>query len=411
MTTKKGLSFVGVISFVLVFLLFSFSFVSGQPASSAPKTIKIGASISLTGRFAAGGTDVADGYKIAVKHINDDGGLFIKEYNKKIPIELIIYDDESDPSKTVTRLEKLNSVDKVVAYLGEFASDMNIAGLGIAEKNKIPWVGITISVENAFNQGFKYTFAPNMFSYMEVAAFFNALDSIPKDQRPKKIANFELQVDWGKECTKYLHQYAKERGYTIALEQKYAPDTKDFASLILAAKSAGCDAVFSVPTPPQSMALIKQMKELDYAPKATCFVRGPDLSNYWQVMGKDANYILTSGEWTPEMPYTGNKKLVADYRAQYPNKPIGMPVGNGYSAFQVLADAITRAGKLDREAIRQALTTTDIMTVKGRVTFDKRGIGNVPWVLAQWQNGKLEIVVSPDYKPAPLLLAPPWSKR
>ena len=130
MTTKKGLSFVGVISFVLVFLLFSFSFVSGQPASSAPKTIKIGASISLTGRFAAGGTDVADGYKIAVKHINDDGGLFIKEYNKKIPIELIIYDDESDPSKTVTRLEKLNSVDKVVAYLGEFASDMNIAGLG-----------------------------------------------------------------------------------------------------------------------------------------------------------------------------------------------------------------------------------------------------------------------------------------
>jgi branched-chain amino acid transport system substrate-binding protein len=250
-----------------------------------------------------------------------------------------------------------------------------------------------------------------MFSYMEVAAFFNALDSIPKDQRPKKIANFELQVDWGKECTKYLHQYAKERGYTIALEQKYAPDTKDFASLILAAKSAGCDAVFSVPTPPQSMALIKQMKELDYAPKATCFVRGPDLSSYWQVMGKDANYILTSGEWTPEMPYTGNKKLVADYRAQYPNKPIGMPVGNGYSAFQVLSDAIIRAGKLDREAIRQALTTADIMTVKGRVTFDKRGIGNVPWVLAQWQNGKLEIVVSPDYKPAPVLLAPPWSKR
>lgn len=378
--------------------------------AQAPDRIKVGASISLTGRFAAGGNDVAEGYKLAVKHINEAGGIMVKEFNKKLPVELIIYDDESDPSKAVSRLEKLNS-DKVVAYLGEFASDMNIAGLGTAEKNKIPWVGVTISVENAFNQGFKYTFAPNMFSYMEVAAFFDVLDSIPKEQRPKKIAHFELQADWGRECGKYLRQYAKERGYTIAIEQKYAPDTKDFSSVILAAKAAGCDAVFSVPTPPQSITLIKQMKELDYAPKATCYVRGPDLSTFWQVMGKDANYIITSGEWTPDMPYPGNKKLVADYRAQHGNKPIGMPVGNGYSAFQVLADAIGRAVKLDRESIRQALTTTDVNTVKGRVTFDKRGIGNVPHVLAQWQNGKLEVVVSPDYKAVPVLVATPWSKR
>jgi len=393
---------------LVAFLLFSVTPLFAQ--SAAPKTIKIGASIALTGSFAAGGNDVANGYKVALKHINDEGGIMVKEFNRKIPIELVIYDDESDPSKTVTRLEKLNG-DKVVAYLGEFGSDMNIAGLAIAEKNKIPWVGVTISVENAFNQGFKYTFAPNMFSYMEVAAFYNALDSIPKDQRPKKIANFELQVDWGKECSKYLNQYAKERGYTVAVEQKYAPDTKDFSSLILAAKSAGCDAAFSVPTPPQSMALIKQMKELDYAPKATCFIRGPDLSNYWDVMGKDANYIMCAGEWTADMPYPGNKKLVADYKAMFPNRLLGMPVGNGYSAFQVLADAIAKAPKLDRESIRQALTTVDVMTVKGRVTFDKRGIGNVPWVLAQWQNGKMEIVTAPDFKPAPVLLAPPWTKR
>lgn len=408
MKAKKGMS-LAVISLVVAFLLFSVTPLFAQ--GPAPKTIKIGASISLTGNFAAGGTDVANGYKVAVKHLNDDGGIMVKEFNRKIPVELIIYDDESDPSKTVTRLEKLNSGDKVVAYLGEFASDMNIAGLATAEKNRIPWVGVTISVEDAFNQGFKYTFAPNMFSYMEVAAFFNALESIPKDQRPKKIANFELQVDWGKECSKYLHKYAEERGYTVAVEQKYAPDTKDFSSLILAAKAAGCDVAFSVPTPPQSMALIKQMKELDYAPKATCFIRGPDLSNYWDVMGKDANYIMCGGEWTADMPYPGNKKLVADYKALYPNRLLGMPVGNGYSAFQVLADAIGKAPKLDREAIRQALTTADIVTVKGRVTFDKRGIGNVPWALAQWQNGKMEIVTTPDFKPAPVLVAPPWNKR
>jgi branched-chain amino acid transport system substrate-binding protein len=408
--TKKGFLISAVALLFATGLLLSHG-PGGFAQSSPPKTIKVGGAVSLTGKYAAGGVDVADGYRIAVKHINDAGGIMVKEYGEKIPLELLLYDDESDPSKTVTRLEKLYSVDNVPVYLGEFASDMNIAGLGIAEKNKVPWIGVTMAVENAFNQGFRYTFAPCMFSFMEVGSMFDALDTISKDKRPIKIANFELQVDWGKECTKYVNKLAAERGYKVVLEQKYAPDTKDFSSLILAAKAAGADVLFSVPTPPQSMAIIKQMKELDYAPKATCFIRGPDLSNYWQVMGKDANYILTCGEWTPDMPYPGNKKLVDDYKAQHPGKLIGMQVGTAYGAVQILADSITRAGKLDREAIRNAIAATDLKTVRGRVTFDKRGIGNVPWSLCQWQNGKLEVVRNPDFKTTPVLLAPPWGQR
>jgi branched-chain amino acid transport system substrate-binding protein len=384
--------------------------ISGE-CTEPPEEIVVGASVPLTGKFAAGGVDVADGYKIAAKHINQDGGIFVKEYGKKIPLKIMIYDDESDPSKAVTRLEKLYSVDKVTAYLGGFSSAMNSSGLAIAEKNKVPWVGVTIAAEGLFNQGFKYCFAACMFSFMEVEAFFDALDSIPKEKRPTKIANFELQTDWGLECGKYLEKYAKERGYQIALVQKYARNTSDFAPLIMAAKNAGCDALFSVPTPPQSMKLIKQMKELDYAPGVTCFIRGPDLSNYWEVMGEDANYILTCGEWTAEMDYKGNKKLVDDYLEQKKVKIIGMQVGTAYGAVQVLADAITRAGSLDRKAIRDALAKTDLMTVRGNVSFDQRGIGNVPHSLCQWQNGKLEVVVNPDKTTAEVQLAPAWGKR
>jgi branched-chain amino acid transport system substrate-binding protein len=391
--------------------LFAFAPIMLDFAYGAPEAIKVGASVSLTGKFAAGGVDVADGYKLAAKHINENGGVFVKEYGKKIPLEIIIYDDESDPNKTVTRLEKLHSVDKVVAYLGGFSSAMNTAGLAIGEKNKVPWVGVTIAAESVFSQGFKYTFAPCMFSFMEVTAFFDALDSTPPNKRPKKIANFELQSDWGIECGKYLKKFGAERGYEIALVQKYAKGTSDFAPLIMAAKAAGCDAVFSVPTPPQSMTLIKQMKELDYAPKATCLIRGPDLSNYWKIMGEDANYILTCGEWSPEMKYPGNKKLVDAYRAEKPGKIIGMQVGCAYGAVQILADAIERAGILKGTAIRDALKKTDLMTVRGHVTFDDRGIGQVPYSLCQWQNGKLEVVVNPDFTTASFLPAPAWSER
>jgi len=59
-------------------------------AAEAPATIKLGAVIALTGAMASGGKDVRAGYEIAIKHINDAGGVFVKEYNKKLPLELII---------------------------------------------------------------------------------------------------------------------------------------------------------------------------------------------------------------------------------------------------------------------------------------------------------------------------------
>ena len=84
-------------------------------AAPAPDAIKIGCTLPLTGRFAANGIEVKDGYEIAVQHINEDGGILIKEYGKKIPVKLIMYDDESDPTKAAARYEKLFSEDKVIS--------------------------------------------------------------------------------------------------------------------------------------------------------------------------------------------------------------------------------------------------------------------------------------------------------
>ena len=206
-------------------------------AEPAPATIKIGATIALTGRMAAGGKDVKAGYELAVKHINDAGGVMVKQYGKKIPLELIVVDDESDPVKTTTRLDRLYSVDRVVAYLGGFSSDLNVVGMAAAEKHKIPWIGVTIAVEAPFNAGYKWCFAAFSMSSDQVRSYFDLLDSIPKDLRPTKIAHLELQDDWGKECAAYLRQTAKERGYAVVVDSKYASNSNDFSSLILQMRS------------------------------------------------------------------------------------------------------------------------------------------------------------------------------
>ena len=381
-------------------------------AAEAPATIKLGAVIALTGAMASGGKDVRAGYEIAIKHINDAGGVFVKEYNKKLPLELIILDDESDAVKTTTRLDKLSSVDNVVAYLGGFSSDLNVVGMSTAEKNKVPWIGVTVAAEAPFRKGFKYIFVPFSLAGDQVTTFFDLLDSIPKEQRPVKLGHMELQVDWGKECGEYIRDMAKKRGYTVIAEQKYAPPTKDFSSLIMDLKSAGADVIFSVPTPPQSIMIVKQMKELNYAPKVTLFIRGPDLSTYWDAMGKDANYVVSDGNWDETMKYPGNERVVRDYRAKYPQvASIGIPVGCAYGALQILAKAIETAGTLDREKLRSTIGKVEIMTVRGPIKFRENGSAIIKYGFRQWYNAKNVQIWPKEVAVGELRLAPPWDKR
>jgi branched-chain amino acid transport system substrate-binding protein len=399
---------------LLIVLIFTVLFPWGVNAASTPvpATIKIGTVIALTGRMASGGKDIKAGYELAVKHINENGGIFVKEFAKKIPVELIILDDESDTVKTASRLDKLYSVDRVIAYLGGYSSLINVAGMSVAEKNKVPWVGVTITVEGPFNRGYRYIFAPFSMTSLVVSTYMDLLDFVQGDQKPKKIAHLELQSDWGNEAAKFLREDAKKRGFNIVVDEKYSMSTNDFSSLILESKSAGADTLFSVSSPTQSMTMVKQMKELNYAPKITYFVSGPDLTTFWDSMGQDANGIISSMNWDESFNFPGNKKLSQDYRANNPGvKFIGNPVGAAYAAVQVLSNSIERAGTLDREKIRDVIAATDMMTVRGQVKFKKNGEGIVLYALGQWQNGNLNVVFPSQVATAPLLLAPPWDKR
>src|SRR5882672_5024328 len=94
------------------------------PSLAAAQSIKIGAVVPLTGRYGPGGAQVRTGYEIAVEQINAAGGVSVG--GKKMPLELVLLDDESDATKTVARLETL-AAQGVVAYLGGFGSDLHAA--------------------------------------------------------------------------------------------------------------------------------------------------------------------------------------------------------------------------------------------------------------------------------------------
>ena len=378
------------------------------PLPAWAQAVKVGAVVPVTGRYGAGGAQVRAGYEIAVEQINAAGGVTVG--TAKLPIELVLQDDESDATKTVARLEGL-AAQGVVGYLGGFGSDLHAAAASVAEKNRLPYLGVAFALQKIHQQGFRYLFSPFWKSPDIGQATQGLLGLIPAAERPKTVAIFQEKTDWGREMAAAWTEAGKAAGYQVVLTGEYAPGAKDFSDIILKARTANAEVVLALPTPPDGMTLVKQMKELGYTPKLSLFIRAPDAQIWSQNLGKDGDFMVLAAGWHHAMKGAGVKEL-NDAHQKRVGRPADPLVGPAYACVQILAAAVTRAGSPDREKIRDAIAATSMNTVVGSVKFRPDGTGIVPQALLQWINGKQELVWPKEVATAPLAFpAPAFAKR
>jgi ABC-type branched-subunit amino acid transport system substrate-binding protein len=379
----------------------------------APEFIELGSSIPLTGPFGSLGNMVLPGYEFAVADINAAGGVYVEEYGVKIPLRLTYYDDESDPTKAVSRLETLYSDQNVTAYLGGAGSSMHAAASAIAEKNQVPYCGIAFALYQIHQQGYNYLFSPFPKSPQQAKDTFEILNAaIPEGERPTKVAIFSYSDDWGKEIGALWQQNATEYGYEVVLyeERPVAPDN-DWSDAILKAKAAGAEVLLSLPIFPDGSGMFKTMAELGWTPKFALVIRAPEGVNWGESMGTIGEYVTIFPGWHHGVNFEGVDELNEQYQAQY-GRPADLLTGPAYACVQIIAAGIEKAGTLDREAVRDAISSIDTSTVIGPVTFNEDGTGNVLNPLIQWQNGQLELVWPSEHATADFIYpAPPFEER
>lgn len=379
------------------------------PAADGGETIKLGAVVPLTGRYGAIGAQIKIGYEIAVETLNRAGGVSLG--GRKLPLELVLLDDESDATKTVARLETLAG-QGVPVYLGGLGSDLHAAAAAIAEKNRTPYCGVGFALYSIHQQGYKYLFSPFWKSPDITKATFRALaDNVPEAQRPRKVGIFQEKTDWGKEMADLWEKEAAANGYQVVVRAEYAVGVKDFSDLILKAKGAGVELLLAVPNPPDGMAIVKQLQELDFAPKATFFFRAPDPPVWSRNLGKAGDYVGFGPGWHHTLKYPGVAELTEAHQKRV-GRPADPAVGPSYACVQLFADAIQRAGSLDRSKIRDAMAASNMMTVTGPVRFNPDGTSPVPAVLLQWLQGTKEVVWPKEFATKPFgYPAPPFRQR
>ena len=396
-----------VLVIAITSLMLTFPAAPGIGAAAA--TAKLGAAIPLTGRYASGGAQVRAGYEFAVEDINARGGVRLG--TQRVQLQVTVVDDESDPTKTVSRLEAL-AAQGTATLLGGFGSDLHAAAAAVAEKNKIPYCGVAFALHAIHEHGFRFLFSPFPKSpeiASETYRFLNA--SIAAADRPRRVAIFQERTDWGRELGDIWTARSGENGYQIVLRADYTPLSRDLSDIILRAKSAGAEAVLAVPTPPDGITLIREMKELDFNPKIVMLIRAADGVSWAQGLGKDGDDVLLAPGWHHAVKFPGVAELNAKHEQRFA-RPADVIVGPAYACVQIVADAIERAGTLDPPAIRDAIAATNLQTVIGRVRFRPDGTGLVPTVFVQWQAGKQELVWPKDLGAVPFLYpAPPWRGR
>ncbi len=154
------------------------------------------------------------------------------------------------------------------------------------------------------------------------------------------------------------------------------------------------------------------MRELDVTPKAIVFTAGSDLPEFYQQLGRNAEYIYSPTPWEPDLPFPGSREFEEAYRRMWGHDPIYQSAA-AYGGALVFEKAIRQVGGLDREKIREALLTLEDTNMFGTYRVDERGVQTGrKMAILQWREGK-KVVVWPKAVASaePVYPMPGWRER
>jgi len=379
----KKLSKVVMFHFVLVLCLA----VAGSVFAAERTEIRVGTINSLTGVNAMTGKEHLWAYKLAIADINAKGGVYVKEYGKKLPIKLIVADDKSVEDQAAAAMERLIKRDKIDLALSTNITPLNLAAATVCEKYKMYYQIVVSFLEDIEKQNYKWT--SDHFAYISKIARqpFEIWEALPEDQRPKRPALLMEDNMDGQGFGKGFMALAEEFGYKFAVTEPFAVGTKDFSSILLKYKAAKVDAIVTLCPPTDGITMLRQMKEQGLQIPFILGYKGFWPREFEQAMGKDANYVIHDGFWSDTLGHPGSKELQERFIKEFGYDSVS--VGLSYSNPQVLAQAIERAGSLDAGKVRdEVFGGTFEGTTMGTVKYSERGIAEMPFLALQWWDGK-----------------------
>jgi branched-chain amino acid transport system substrate-binding protein len=410
---------------LLVSAALAFFVAAPAPAAAPPKAVKIGITAPLTGPAAEAGVALKQGFLLAMEEWNAKGGVTVKEFNQKIPVEVLIEDCQSKPEVGVSLAEKLFTRDKVDVLLGDsFHSSVTMAIMELAPKYgklimSVEPVSEEIAKKVASNPKRYWNFwkgdwgstgyADSVFSTYRFLEKQKAFQS-----KTKKIAFLVEDTDYGRSNAEKAKELFTSIGFqSVAMETVPLGHT-DFYPQLGKLKSLEADVLMSVFTPLSSgVALAKQFLEVGLKAYHHA-IYYPLRPEFVPQAGKSGDFLI----WSPMLMDPVNVPLHKEFAERLKkrwNAVMNNDHASGYDGLNNILDAVERAGSLDSKKVVEALSKLDKKGIMGRYAFEqsnhqiKHGEEFIPVPAAQIIDGKSQIIWPAGLASGKFQL-PPWLK-
>ncbi len=376
------------------------------------ETLTLGSAISLTGKYATNGIHAKNGYEFAIQKIAENGGVQIGDtcYN----FNVIYYDDESKGDRGATLAERLIQQDGVQYMLGPYSSGLTKAIAPVTEKYGIPMVEAEGASRSLFNQGYKYLFAVLSTSEQYLASAITLAAEMAekegKDPASVKVAVAVENDPFSLDIRAGVLEDASKYGMQIVVDEKLPRDLSDMTAILTKVKLTKPDVLIVSGHSKGAATAVRQVGEqkISVPMFAITHCESADVTGNF---GDYAENVLCSTQWAETLTYEDAifgtaANYEVEFKAAFPEyaeKKVPYQTAQASAAVYVFKDAFERAGTLDKEAVRDAISATDLMTFYGGIKFSDAG-NNVakPMVLRQIQGGEYNVVAPSEFASHPL---------
>ncbi|MEJ3653661.1 amino acid ABC transporter substrate-binding protein [Actinomycetes bacterium KLBMP 9759] len=367
----------------------------GTPPSAGGGTgpVTIGVSLPLTGEFSQPGKQAQRGYEVWQDMINAKGGLLGRK------VELTIVDDASSQDTVVANYTRLITQDRVDLLLGTFSSLLNYPASAVAEKNGMLFVEPAGGAPRMFEQGFHYLFfAQPATAPRQAEVFVKWIESLPADQRPRTAAYPLLDDPFTTPIIETMQRSLEALGVRTVYSAVYPPETTNFQPVAGAIAQAAPDLVAQGSQFEDGIGLARSLQQLGFSPKMFFQSNAPSFAGQYSSGVGEANTegVFYTVSWNERAETPLNADFVRRYGEMYANEAPAEDAADAFAAAQVVQAAVEAVGRIDQKALADWLHANTVTTILGDLSWDATGAPQSQFLLAQWQNGRVEIVAPAD---------------
>ena len=328
------------------------------------------------------------------KAIEKMGGVYIKEFGKKVPVKFKVVDTESSPTKAADVASRLILNDKVDLMLTMYTPDVVNPVSAVCERYQMPCVGVGCPVDAWLEGGpYKWSFETHFGVNAITDLYIGMWDEIAA--RTNKVVGvlFPNDAD-GIVWTKIFSAKLPSKGYKMVDPGRFPFGTKDYTSTIDLFKKEKVEILTGVLIAPDWATAWKQMHQQGFKPKVATIAKALLFPADMVALGGDlANGLTTEVWWSRYHPYksslTGETPMeLCNAWTKETGKQWNKPVGLTYGGYEMAFDAIKRAQTLDKEKIREAMAKMDLTLYSATSSLTKSMLVRFLWWAANGSKGK-----------------------